>query len=282
MVQAYATLARSGRFEELSWRFDSPAGATDRRVFDPEVSSIIADILSDPDARRREFGTGSVLDLPVQTAVKTGTSNDYHDAWAMGFSDRYTVGVWMGNVDRRPMHEVTGSYGPALVLRAIFAELRRNRESKPLLLSRELTAQDVCTHTGRLPTRACPTTREWFRPESVPTIVCSTHTRPQVAEVVAEAALRLESPTPGLHIALDPRIPDELEKFAFRLAPGADAQRVEWILDEQVIAATEVVEPDSSTYLWHPARGSHTARARVFREGLAEPLETESVSFVVK
>ena len=97
-----------------------------------------------------------------------------------------------------------------------------------------------------------------------------------------EAVLRLESPTPGLHIALDPRIPDELERFVFRLTPGADAKRVEWILDERIVAATDVREPASSTYLWPLARGSHTARARVFREGLAKPLETESVSFVVK
>ena len=281
MVQAYATLARGGRFEELSWVFDSPAGATDRRVFDPEVSSIIADILSDPDARRREFGTGSVLDLPIETAVKTGTSNDYHDAWALGFSDRYTIGVWMGNVDRRPMHEITGSMGPALVLRAIFAEVRRNQESRPLRLSRELTAQDICTHTGRLPTSACPTTREWFLPGSVPTTTCSTHSD-LVVEVAMEAVLRLESPTPGLHIALDPRIPDELERFVFRLTPGPDAKRVEWILDERIVAATDVLEPASSTYFWPPARGSHTARARVWREGVDAPLETEPVAFVVK
>jgi len=279
MAQAYAALARGGEFRTLEWRFDSrEAGEMPRRVFDAEVSSLIADILSDPDARRREFGASSVLNLPVQTAVKTGTSNDYRDAWALGFSDRYTVGVWMGNVDQRPMHEITGSLGPALVLRAIFAELRRNQESKPLFLSRRLVARDICTRSGELPTGSCPTAREWFQPERVPTTTCSTHFSPEVFET----SLRLESPTPGLHIALDPRIPDALEKFAFRLSAGIDARRVEWILDERVLAATDIVEPSSSVYLWHPERGTHTARARVWTQGLDEPRETEAVSFVVK
>ena len=100
--------------------------------------------------------------------------------------------------------------------------------------------------------------------------------------VRTETTVRLESPTPGFHIALDPRIPNELEKFAFRLHAGVEARRVEWILDERVIAATDIVEPSSSIYLWHPERGTHTARARVWTEGLEEPRETEAVSFIVK
>jgi penicillin-binding protein 1C len=41
----------------------------------------------------------------------------------LGFNARYTVGVWLGNVDQSPMDGVTGSLGPALVLRGIFANL---------------------------------------------------------------------------------------------------------------------------------------------------------------
>jgi penicillin-binding protein 1C len=112
LVHAYATLARGGRFEPLRWTVD-PVAPRDapRRVYDPEVSALIADILADPEARELEFGRGGLLDFPVQTAVKTGTSNDYRDAWALGFSHRFTAGVWMGNLDRRPMQDVTGSRG---------------------------------------------------------------------------------------------------------------------------------------------------------------------------
>ena len=276
MVQAYATLARSGEFRPLEWRLDAVEfEESRRRVFGRGVSSVVVDILSDPDARRLEFGAGSVLNLPVQTAVKTGTSNDYRDAWALGFSDQYTVGVWMGNVDQRPMHEVTGSSGPALVLRGIFAELRRHKESKPLYLSRKLVSRQICTKTGKLATEQCPIAPEWFRPERAPQKKCTAHTDHQRHASLtpeAEGPIRLESPTPGLHIALDPRIPDDLERFAFRISP-VDAERVEWILDDKVIGS-------SPTFLWHPTRGRHSAQARVWIAGQLR--ETEPVSFVVK
>ncbi|MCP5111845.1 MAG: penicillin-binding protein 1C, partial [bacterium] len=274
MVQAYAALARAGEFRRLVWHLDD-FGPRGRTVFSPEVSSVIAHILSDPGARRREFGASSVLNLPVQTGVKTGTSNDYRDAWALGFSDRYTVGVWMGNVDQRPMHEVTGSLGPALVLRAIFAELRRHQQSKPLFVSRKLVPRHICTKTGELASERCPTVPEWFRPDRAPRVKCTAHTDHQDhARKAPTAPVRLESPTPGLHIALDPRIPDELEGFAFRISAGPDPRRVEWILDDEVIAATP-------TFLWRPTRGTHTARARVWIMD-REPIETDPVPFVVK
>ena len=95
----------------------------------PATAAIIGDILSDPQARRLEFGEGHLLRFPVQTAVKTGTSTDHRDCWAVGFSDRYTAGVWMGNLDHRPTRGITGAIGPALVLRAIFAELNRDGET---------------------------------------------------------------------------------------------------------------------------------------------------------
>ena len=61
--------------------------------FPRETASIIANILSDPEARGLEFGRGSLLNFPLETAVKTGTSNDYNDAWTVGFNNDYTVGV---------------------------------------------------------------------------------------------------------------------------------------------------------------------------------------------
>ncbi|MCP5114385.1 MAG: penicillin-binding protein, partial [bacterium] len=117
LVQAYATLAREGVHQPLSAILDrhdeyNPT----HRIYSAQVSSLIADILSDPEARRLEFGRSHLLNLPVQTAVKTGTSNDYRDAWALGFSSRHTVGVWMGNLDQTTMKKVSGSVGPALVL----------------------------------------------------------------------------------------------------------------------------------------------------------------------
>jgi len=284
LVGAYAALARGGELRSLRWRLD--AGIDDgpsRRVFDPEVSSLVAHILSDPAARAREFGRDSVLALPIQTAVKTGTSNDYRDAWAVGFSHRYTVGVWMGNIDGSPTAEVSGSQGPALVLRAIFAELRRHTDPQPLAFSRRLVGRSICAASGRPAGPTCPTVTEWFRQDRVPTGCCPIHQppadhRPGAARSAARPP-QLASPTQGLHLAKDPRIPDELELFAMRLDDASGVLRTQWLVDGEPAAGRRGAD---GGWLWPVVRGHHTAQARVWLDGSADPVLTARVGFLVK
>jgi penicillin-binding protein 1C len=279
LVQAYATLARGGSLRPLRCRLDD-APRSSRRVFDAEVSSLIAHILSDPDARAREFGRRSLLDLPVQTAVKTGTSNDYRDAWVVGFSHRHTVGVWMGNVARQPMLGVSGAAGPALVLRSVFAELNRGVEPRGLHLSRRLVSRPVCRQSGLRPGPNCPIAEEWFREGRAPSKACPIHGSGDAAVEPRAPALtvRLESPTPGLHLALDPRIPDEIERFELRVGASPDPARVDWFLDHALLARTS---GGATGYLWAPTRGRHTVSAWVFIHG-GEAARTREVSITVK
>jgi penicillin-binding protein 1C len=283
LVQSYAVLARGGRHVPLRLLRGAPWGAEPRRVYSSEVSSLVADILSDPLARQLEFGRGGVLDFPLQTAVKTGTSNDYRDAWAFAFSHRYTVGVWMGNLDREPMDGITGSRGPGIALRAIFADLHRHEEGRGLVLDRRLARHEICRVSGRAPGALCPVTQEWFRPGHAPGEHCALHggaaqlvaARPEPGDL---ASLQLVSPTPGLHLAVDPRIPDGLESFAFRLGPDAPHAAVDWLVDDEVVGTTP---PGTRHFLWPLARGPHTARARAWpRADLS--IETEAVSFLVR
>jgi penicillin-binding protein 1C len=257
LVSAYSVLARGGIRRDLKWTRTSSTPARRERVLSAETSSIVGDILSDPEARALEFGRSSVLSLPIQTAVKTGTSNDYRDAWVVGFSHRYSVGVWMGNLDRRPMRGVTGSTGPALVLRALFAELHRNETSRPLYVSRKLRRASICRESGRLPGRECPRTAEWFHPGTVPKELCPLHAGTEASPPDRKLAneIRIMKPTPGLHLALDPRIPDELERFELRLAGLPEGARAEWWVDGERL--------EGGTALWQPKRGPHHCRARV-------------------
>ncbi len=136
LVQAYA-VARGERrrvWRPVTTQFDGAAVLTVRGACTPpEAASLVANILADADARALEFGRDSVLAFPVQTAVKTGTSSDFRDAWAVGFNYRYTVGAWMGNLDQTPTDGVTGSTGPALLLakrvRGAHARCRRRARS---------------------------------------------------------------------------------------------------------------------------------------------------------
>jgi penicillin-binding protein 1C len=286
LVQAYATLARHGLFQPLRVALhDLSVSVPDRRVYSAEVTSLIANILADPDARRLEFGRGNLLRFPVETAVKTGTSSDYRDAWAIGFSHRYTVGVWMGNLQQRPMRDVTGSIGPALVLRAMFAMLNQDADTQPLALSPQLTPVVICRSTGQRASPRCPTLREWFVPHSAPASFCPLHQpapRPALAVAhrqVPPGPVRLLRPTPGLQLAMDPRIPDALEVFPFVLPKEVQAVQVDWIVDGHLAGSTARHEHQ---FLWPLSRGTHTVQAHVWQAGQMLPVITPAVEFVVK
>ncbi len=79
------------------------------QVLDPQVAEEINDILSDPVARA-PLGENSLVSFPgYDVAVKTGTTNNYKDAWTIGYTPNLVVGIWAGNNDNTPMtHQVSG------------------------------------------------------------------------------------------------------------------------------------------------------------------------------
>ena len=270
LVGAYTALANQGTYRPLkAIRDDAPVKIKGVGVFSPETSSLIAHILSDPDARRLEFGAGSLLRFPVQTAVKTGTSSDYRDAWAVGFNDRYAVGAWVGNLDHRSTNGITGAAGPALILRSVFAELNRNRQTRPLFLSPTLVKVDLCRETGLPSEGECTRVSEWFVPGTEP------RHRPSIQPVRTRPYL--QTPTPGLQMAMDPRIPDNREAFPFQVSDLPAHASVDWEVDGKPVATTT-----ASHYLWPLSRGRHQVTARVWMAGAETPQETGPVNFVVK
>jgi membrane carboxypeptidase/penicillin-binding protein PbpC len=123
LANAYRTLANGGRYAPVRWM---PAAALPSvQAIDPTAAFIVGDILSDPNARARTFGTDSILATRMWTAVKTGTSKDMRDNWAVGWSSRYTVGVWVGNASGAPMHDVSGTSGAAPVWAAVMRHLHQ-------------------------------------------------------------------------------------------------------------------------------------------------------------
>src|SRR5439155_1416537 len=85
--------------------------ALEERLVSARTAFWITDILSDDDARAYAFGRGGSLEFPFAVAAKTGTSQAYHDNWAIGYTRAVTVGVWVGNFDRTPL---VGSSGVGL------------------------------------------------------------------------------------------------------------------------------------------------------------------------
>ncbi|KKS68039.1 MAG: hypothetical protein UV36_C0003G0010 [Parcubacteria group bacterium GW2011_GWC2_42_6] len=74
------------------------------KVLEPQLTRLISNILSDNNARAPVFGTASPLYFPErQVAAKTGTTEQYRDAWTMGYTPSLVVGLWVGNNNNTPM-----------------------------------------------------------------------------------------------------------------------------------------------------------------------------------
>lgn len=82
--------------------FQHPANAGAKKVVDPRVAFILGQMMSDDSNRRLIFGMGSILTLAGhRVAVKTGTTDQFADAWTIGYTPHLVTAVWVGNPDWR-------------------------------------------------------------------------------------------------------------------------------------------------------------------------------------
>ena len=190
LVAAYATFARGGEWLEPTWRLSASGGANrhDRErprhtLVSPQTAYWITDILSDDEAREYIFGRGGSLEFPFPVAVKTGTSQAYHDNWTIGYSRDVTVGVWVGNFNRSPLRSSTGVTGAAPIFHAVMlAATRRARgsssefDTRPILATPDGLAQrEVCALSGMPANRWCPSVRRERLPAGLAEPPCSWH-----------------------------------------------------------------------------------------------------------
>ncbi|HLE25377.1 MAG TPA: penicillin-binding protein 1C, partial [Thermodesulfobacteriota bacterium] len=129
LVNGYRTLANNGIWSELSLSFDK--NTSKKQVLEKDGTFIISDILSDRESRSATFGFENPLSTRYWTAVKTGTSKDMRDNWCIGYSQKYTVGVWVGNFTGEPMWNVTGLTGAAPIWLDLMNYLHRSYPSIP-------------------------------------------------------------------------------------------------------------------------------------------------------
>ena len=114
MTSAYSVFANDGvrnPYNPILWIEDGEGNVIDRpsplpqRVLPEQTSRLITSILSDNVARTPGYGPNSALYISNNVAVKTGTSNDYRDAWILGYSPNVVVGAWVGNSDNSVMEK---------------------------------------------------------------------------------------------------------------------------------------------------------------------------------
>jgi penicillin-binding protein 1C len=233
LANAYRTLANGGLQDGVTFVPRTQSGKA--RVLDARASYIVADILSDRAARSTTFGLSNELATGFWSAVKTGTSKDMRDNWCVGFSDRYTVGVWVGNFDGRSMWDVSGVSGAAPVWRDVMDYLHRDRPSRQPPAPAGLVRQAVKFMPAVEPERS-----EWFVRGSETAVV----------EMLAPSrrAPRIVYPAADSVIALDPDIPAPQQRVRFRAYGGTG---LHWELDGKGLGAAD----QSAT--WAPVPGEH-------------------------
>jgi penicillin-binding protein 1C len=129
LCEAYLVLANEGERTPLSWWANLTAESMDERgnIIRPDIAMQLQRFLSDPLARLPSFPRGGFLEYPFPVAIKTGTSQGYRDAWTIGWSDTYLVGVWIGHHDNLSMKKVSGYAHAAPIVKEIFSRLHPDR-----------------------------------------------------------------------------------------------------------------------------------------------------------
>jgi len=120
---------------------------------------LISSILSDNKARTPAFGANSILRLPFQAAVKTGTTNDFRDNWTLGYTTDIAIGVWIGNADYSPMKNVSGVSGAAPLWANVMQwaiEHYTNNNPQGFARPDEVEDHEICSISGTEPSEKCP------------------------------------------------------------------------------------------------------------------------------
>jgi 1A family penicillin-binding protein len=137
----------------------------EKRVFSEEVSFLISHILSDNNARIEVFGPNSFLKIPGKTAaVKTGTSDDKRDNWAVGFTKSIVTGVWVGNNDNSPMSPkiASGITGASPIWYYLMKKILEKYPDGIIEKPEKVKALQIDAFLGGLPKEGFPVRSEYF------------------------------------------------------------------------------------------------------------------------
>jgi penicillin-binding protein 1C len=199
LVRAYRTFANGGLFSDLKLERTPRSITGEARAFSAATAYRIASILSDREARSSTFGLENPLATKFWTAVKTGTSKDMRDNWCVGFSSRYTVGVWVGNFSGDAMWDVSGISGAAPIWVGMMNALHEREKSEAPIKPRDLIEED-------------------------------TYESPDLNQTSRLSFRKILLPVSGSVMTFDPDIPLKKQKILLQASGPADPT-VKWVLN---------------------------------------------------
>jgi len=148
-----------------------------RRVLSAGEAFIISDILADNDARLLAFSANSLLNITGRpVAVKTGTTNQMRDNWAVGWTPQVMVGVWVGNNDNAPMKKVaSGLSGATPIWRQIILHFLEEKPRQEFVKPDNVVSIAIDKVSGAKEHDNFPSRQEYFIKGTEPTGEDKTH-----------------------------------------------------------------------------------------------------------
>ena len=239
LTNAYRALANGGLVSPVSFAVNGPVSKLESApAIDAAAAYLTTHILADNNARVRTFGLDSSLATRGFAAVKTGTSKDMRDNWCVGYTDRYTVGVWVGNASGEPMHQVSGISGAAPIWATLVRHLHRQHASVAPIAPKGVMSLPIQFDSAL----------ETARTE---VFIAGTEQAQQAAsnQVTSRRNSKAErygihSPRDGSLFAIDPDMPPRVQRISFEGESGV------WMLDGKRLGAGPRIS-------WAPMPGRH-------------------------
>lgn len=185
LASAYGVFANSGKFinhySAISLKkangeiFNMPKKHS-MQVISEESAYLITSILSDRNARMGSFRSYKGLVYPFSIAIKTGTSKGSRDAWAIGYTEDYIVGLWLGDFKGSEMINITGGNGAVPILYDLFSMLNKSQKETKWNKPKNIAEREICLISGKLSGEFCKETRlEEFSLFNIPKEECDFH-----------------------------------------------------------------------------------------------------------
>jgi penicillin-binding protein 1C len=286
LTSAYAALGAGGtlsapfavaRVRDASGRVVyERARSVARRVLSAEHTYLLADILSDGDARSPGFGGLTPFDVPFQAAVKSGTSTGFRDTWTVGYTREIAIGVWAGNADGSPMVDVSGVEGAGPIWRDAMMAAALGRRMSWQARPSGIVEATVCAPTGLLPGSDCQSpVRELFVAGTEPVAHETYWVRDDDGRIaidppvearawahdagllvsarprMADDPLRIVSPVPGSVFWLAPELGSQ--RMVLRAAAAPGIERLTFEIDGTVVGVVAAGDPQL-TWVLDPGR----------------------------
>ncbi len=246
LTNAYRVLALGGYYGDI--KFNSEKDLVDvRTVFKKETATILTQILSESSHRLYSFGLDSQLSVPG-AAVKTGTSKDMRDNWCIGYNDRFTVGVWVGNSSGEPMWNIMGVTGAGPIWNKTMRYLIENYPSELAATLADIDAEK--SELGLAQSESNLPSSENTRAANEVSVEKNMDSPKDSMKPSVYSPVQIRYPKNGTIIAIDPDIPLNKQKVPL-ISEGPTHKDYHWKIDSNKVSGAD------KTYLWEPQKGTH-------------------------